>query len=366
MKRIALIALAGSLCASASALAYDVTDNFSIGGVLSTAGQCQILNDDAESSDECRGAIPIQPEVSFRPTDNDEIFFKLGFAAGNTTNKVSPFALGTWGADLEDDVKDINGRNRDYLLTGWYKHNFQFDEDKSLGVTVGIIDARDYLADNGYADDEYTQFMNEVFVNSSNTFVFSYDAGGVLEADYGPFSLRGVYMNVGRNDNDKNFDYGAIQLGYTADTRFGEGYYSVLFDFTSNDFASPDDDGDEETSQVLLFNAGQELGDVFAVWGRFAWQNNDTAATYYALYSGGVNIVGSPWGRADDNIGIGYAYLDGGNQNLTFTQVAEAYYRFVFNDYLALTADVQYMHDKVRDGQSPKGVILGLRAVTEF
>ena len=110
MKRIILIALVALLCASTSTLAYDITDNFSIGGVLSTAGQCQILNDDAESSDECRGAIPIQPEVSFRPTDNDEIFFKLGFAAGNTTNKVSPFTLGTWGADLEDDVTEINGR----------------------------------------------------------------------------------------------------------------------------------------------------------------------------------------------------------------------------------------------------------------
>ncbi len=366
MKRIALIALAGSLCASASALAYDVTDNFSIGGVLSTAGQCQILNDDAESSDECRGAIPIQPEVSFRPTDNDEIFFKLGFAAGNTTNKVSPFALGTWGADLEDDVKDINGRNRDYLLTAWYKHNFQLDEDISLGTTVGIIDARDYIGDNGYADDEYTQFMNEVFVNTAFNLVPSYDAGGVLEFDYGPFSLRGVYMNVGRNDNDKNFHYGAIQLQYAADNRFGEGLYNVVADMSSNDFASPDDESDEETLTNIIFNASRELGDIFAVWGRIGFSNNDAAQDYYALYSGGVNIVGSPWGRADDNIGIGYAYLDGGNQNLTFTQVAEAYYRFVFNDYLALTADVQYMHDKVRDGQSPKGVILGLRAVTEF
>ncbi len=365
MKRITLSALAGLLCASTPSHAFDINDQFAIGGVLSTAGQIQVLDEDAGQDDEARGAIPIQPEVSFRPTDNDEIFFKLGFAAGNSLNKVSPFTLGAWGADLEDDVTDINGRNRDYLLTAWYKHNFQFREDLSLGTTDGIIDARDYIGDNGYADDEYTQFMNEAFVNSSNTFVPSYDTGGVLEFDYGPFSMRGVYMNIGRNDNDKNFHYGAIQLQYADENRFGEGLYNVVLNTSSNDFEDPDGD-DEETPQTVLFNAGQELGDIFAVWGRFGFSNNDASVPYYALYSGGVNIVGGPWKRPDDNIGIAFGYLDGGNQDISFTHVAEIYYRLVFNDYMAVTADVQYMKDNVRDGEDPKGFILGLRAVTEF
>jgi hypothetical protein len=45
----------------------------------------------------------------------------MGFAAGNGLNSSDsrnrpPFVLATWAADPEDDVEDINGRNRDYLL----------------------------------------------------------------------------------------------------------------------------------------------------------------------------------------------------------------------------------------------------------
>jgi porin len=50
------------------------------------------------------------------------------------------------------------------------------------------------------------------------------------------------------------------------------------------------------------------------------------------------------------------------------TQVLEGYYRLVLNDYLALTADVQYMKDDYKDSadSEPKGVILGFRATAEF
>ena len=138
MKRRTLVSSLAMLAMSATVHAYDVTDNFSVGGVVSGAGQCQYLQDDAGNDDQCKGAIPLQPELSLRPTDNDELFMKFGFAVGNGLNSTegknrSPFTLVTWAADLEDDVEDINGRNRDYLLTGWYKHTFAF-EKSSLGA----------------------------------------------------------------------------------------------------------------------------------------------------------------------------------------------------------------------------------------
>jgi len=354
-----------STLASAPVLSYELTENISIGGVLSGAYQCQLLTEDADASNECRGAMPFQPEVAIRLTEIDEVFFKLGWAVGNGLNTVSPFTLAPWGADLEDDVKNINGSNRDYLLTAWYRHNFIFSEDKRLGATFGIIDARDYFADNGYADDEYTQFMNEVFVNSANTFVFSYDPGAVLEFAIGPWSLRGAYMAVTENDDGNSFDWGALQLSYTAETYLGEGYYAVMFNTTSDDFPNPHRTS-LEAEQIFLLNAGQQLGDVFAAWLRIGWANGDAGVTYDALYSGGLNIIGSPWGRADDNIGIGYAYLDGTNLNLNDTHAVETYYRAVLNDYFALTADLQWMADNVESGPSPQGYIFGLRATTEF
>jgi porin len=86
-------------------------------------------------------------------------FIKFGFAAGNGLDEISPFVIAPWAADLEDDVKDINSRNRDYLLTAWYKHTFQINANNSLARTGGLIDGTDYLDKNAFANDECIQFI---------------------------------------------------------------------------------------------------------------------------------------------------------------------------------------------------------------
>lgn len=97
-----------------SAIGYDITNEFSINGILAGAYQYQSGND---INDIGRGALPFQLELSYRPTERNEIFTKFGFAAGNGLNDVTEFNFAPWAADLEHDITDINGRNRDYLLT---------------------------------------------------------------------------------------------------------------------------------------------------------------------------------------------------------------------------------------------------------
>ena len=63
--------------------------------------------------------------------------------------------LAPWSADLEDDVKDINGRGRNYLLTAWYRHDFPITPNNTLSATLGLIDATEYLDTNAFANDEY-------------------------------------------------------------------------------------------------------------------------------------------------------------------------------------------------------------------
>jgi hypothetical protein len=118
------------LCAFAlPGQAYDVTDSLSIGAVLGAAGQCQEgvggwgdEDGQALAENTCRGGMPFQLQASFRPSERDEFFALLGYAVDNSLNDASPFVLAPWAADLEDDVQDINGRGRDYLLQAWYKH----------------------------------------------------------------------------------------------------------------------------------------------------------------------------------------------------------------------------------------------------
>lgn len=338
----------------------------SIGGVAAGVYQYQSVDDATGYDDAGRGAFAFQPEISVALSEKDEFFAKFGFAAGNALNAgESPFTWAPWAADLEADVKNINGRERDYLLTAWYKHTFDFGEDNALGLTGGLVDATDYLDENAYANDEYTQFMNQALVNGPNGFLPSYDLGGALEWDMGDFALRGVVMGIGDNDEGRSYTFYGAQLGYTLNTDLGEGNYRVIVDRTSRDFSNPAGDKQEAKNCVLL-SFDQELGDILGAWIRFGWQDDSAAITCKNLYSGGGYISGKLWGREQDNIGIGYAYFDGANQDLDSGHVFEAYVRFLLNEYFALTADVQYMKDNMKIGDDPKGFISGLRLVAEF
>jgi hypothetical protein len=348
-----------------AAHAYDVSDKFSAGGLLAGAIQCQHLSNAEGFSNSCEAAAPFQAEFSFRPTDNNEVFFKLGFAAGNGINGNSPFIIPPWAADLEDDVKNINGRNRDYLLTAWYRHTFQIAQDHQLGASFGIIDATDYLDENVYANDEYTQFMNPALTNGPNVFLPSYDMGVALQWDNSSWSLRGVAMNIGENEDGNNYSFYGLQAGYSVINTLGAGNYRFVIAGASEDFLDPNGTQLEDRSGALL-SFDQELGNIIGGWLRFGWQTDDAAVEYRAIYSGGLDFNGNAWGRADDNVGLGYAWLDGGSLDVKQSQVAEAYYRFDASAQVAMTANIQYQQDDYDNGPDPRGFTAGIRLVAEF
>ncbi len=356
----------------ANTLAYDITDKFSIGGVA--AGNYQYLQGDEDSAGEDvddggKVSVVFQPEMSFRPYEGGELFAKFGFAANNGLNVKSPFVLATWAADLEDDVEDINGRDRDYLLTAWASHTFEFSENHTLGLTGGIIDATDYVDENAFANDEYGQFMNEVFVNAVTGNFVSYDVGGVAQWSFGNFSANGLIMDVGGGagiDETDNFQFYALQLAYLLQTGLGEGNYRVTGTMTSDNFLNADSDDDDENLAAVVLSADQQLGSIFGVFLRVAMQDDDASVSYEKEFSGGVNISGSIWGREQDNIGIGVAYLEDGNTELDSTLAAEAYVRFGLTDMFAATADFQYIEDDYDVGEDVDGWVGSIRVTAEF
>jgi len=360
--RIFFVLMLSIILNSLPAFGYDINDKFSIGGIMAGAYQYQWVDGDENKG---RGAFNFEPEVSFKPNEQNQIFAKFGFGAGNGLNRETNFNLAPWAANLEDDYTDINGRNRDYLLTAWYKHTFNFGKNHSLGLTGGIIDATDYVDENVYANDEFSQFMNEALVNGPNGFYPSFDAGGSVEWKIANFDVTAVGMNVGENDDGNNYNYFAGQIAYKLNTSWGAGTYRLIVDTTSEEFL--DEDGDNKERHLAGFlSFDQELGDTFGAFIRVGWQDDDPAITYNALYSGGLNITGKWYGREQDNVGIGYAYMNGEN-DFDYSQVAEIYWRMVFNDYFAATADFQYMKDKFdTDDDDIEGVIGGIRLTAEF
>ena len=348
-----------------------IARHVSIGGVLSGAYQYEWIDGPPDIDDQGRGALSFQPEISITPSETDEIFFKFGFAAGNGLNDITPFNLRPWAADLEDDVKNIGGRNRDYLLTAWYKHTFEFSASNRLGLTGGLIDSTNYLDQNAYSNDQYSQFMNVALVNSPNAFLPSYDIGGALEWDYRQFGITAVYMNVGENDDGNNFNFYGFEFMYTLDTSLGEGHYRVIYNFSNDAFLDPGGTS-LERRDILILSFDQPFGEIFGAWIRFALGSEKASVDYRGLYSGGINIRGKLWGRDQDNLGIGYAYVDGAEQtaaSIRSSQVAEAYVNFGLKDYLSLTFDLQYMDDQYASAASQddvNGLIAGIRATVAF
>jgi porin len=363
---------------SVTAQGYEVTDRFSANGLAAAAGQCQFLAGNASDDDACRGAVPLGLQLDYKLTEQDLLNARLALVAGNGLNPVSPFQAATWAADLQDDVRDINGRGRDYLLTAWYQHNFTISPDMRLQATVGLIDSSAYLDTNLYSNDEYTQFMNSALVNNPGLLLPAYDRGLALTWGTGAWVVNAVYMNVGKTDEEvsdaselnsvdlpDNYDYLGVEAGYTLATPLGSGNYRVMYLHTSNDFINADATQAENLSGVLL-SFDQSLGDSLGAFIRFGSQSERASVRYRSIYSGGLDISGNLWSRARDNVGVGVAYLQGGNRSIDFSWIAESYYRMVFHEHLAVTADLQYMRDVELDGSGPEGFILGLRAVTAF
>jgi porin len=348
------------------AFGYDITDKFSIGGVLAGAWQYLEVDDDIEDVDDGpKAAVAFQPEMSFRPHENSELFAKFGFAAGNGLNNKSPFALTIWAADLEDDVKDINGRNRDYLLIAWGKYSFEFSKSHTLRLSGGIIDSTDYVDENAFANDEYNQFLNEAFVNAPTGNFVSYDIGGVAQWAYGNFSATGLVMDVGENEDNNNYQFYTLQLAYQLETKLGEGNYRIIGSFTSDDFLNTDGT-DLERLSALTLSFDQQLGKIIGAFLRLGIQDDEVAIKWEKMYSGGLDISGGMWGREQDNIGIGIAYLDDGNTDLDNSLVAEAYVRFVLNEMFAAIADFQYLADDVSGTINPDGWVGSIRVTAEF
>ena len=352
-----------AVATSTRVCAYELGERVSLNGVASLAGQCQRMRNDG-GEDRCAGALAFQPSLTIRPGEAHRVFFKVGLASGNGLNDVTPFNIAPWAADLQDLLENINGRGRQYLLTAWYRFDAELDQGNRIGLTVGLIDATDYLDANVFSNDEYTQFMNSALVNGPNVFVPSYAPGLEGHWNLRRLSLTAVYMNVGRADAD-SFEFFGVEAGYRLDTPLGPGNYRVLLESSSPDF--PDPSGTSRVRRAaLLFSCDQQLGASVGVFVRISIQDDDPAIDYRSLYSGGVDIGGTRWGRPRDNIGLGLAYLKGGNTEIGKTRIAEAYYRVDLTKALAISGDLQYMSDDLEGERGPEGWILGLRLTTQF
>lgn len=363
------------------ALADNITERLALGGTLAMATQCQQVSG-AGDENKCGAGAALMPDLTLNLTDRDQVYLLFDFALGNDLNADSPFALAPWAASLEDDVQNINGSNRSYLLVATYSHDFQFASDHALQFTGGILDTGVFLDQNAYASDENTQFMNVAFANSHSSYLPTYNPGGALEWRYQDWTLSALGLNGGENQAGESFNYYAAGLAYRLQTAWGEGNYRLMYFATTPDFTA-DPGGGLERGEGVILSLDQELNSDWGAFLRLVWQGDALLGDYSARYTGGLSVLGTSWGRTRDNLGIAVGYLQGPERDsspgergpmaalpdeapLASTWLGEAYYRFVAAEWLALSADIQYMNDRYRAGEDVSGWVFGLRATLDY
>lgn len=267
---------------------------------------------------------------------------------------------------LEDDVKNINGTGRDYLLEAWYRRRLLDSGTTSVAVTGGLIDATRYLDHNRVANDEITQFMNEAFV--TRFFLPSYDPGIAIQTQGGRWHVDMTWMRA-QTDADRNggvdYDFFGVDLGYVAYLPVGEGHVHLVAQTTSNDFEDRNRPGRQASVKGLNLSIDQTLGDGFAVFMRAGESSNDAAELVHdALYSAGFQVDGHRFSVPGLVVGVAYAYLDGAGsqpEDIRHTRVFETYARYPLAQFGDISADVQWISDQVRDAQNPQLWVIGTR-----
>ena len=344
-----------------AAQALQITDQFSLDWLSSGAWQCEQDNAGLGYNWLCRGGAVFQPSFTYSPTDKDTFTSLIGFAAGNALNNVTPFNLQPWNGDLESTVRHINGRNRSFILTANYAHEFQINGNYRLVSTTGIIDSSIYFITNVFANDEYTQFMSGPLTFGQNVIVPSYDYGTVLQWFAEKHTITAVYMNIGKLTNSTvHYNYLGIQLMFNVENSWGKGHYRFMVDVTDRKFFAANNT--RKPDNLVMASFDQELGPIYGAWVRFGTQTRDLLETFADFYSGGINIKGKLWGRENDNIGIGAVHAGGGASPFSNSFLAEAYYRYQVNNHLAITPDIQYQINRFDDVNTLRGVFLSLRA----
>lgn len=365
-----IILLLACATSSSPAFAYDVNEWLSISGTVT--GAYQWLEKTAGAGDDENGGSGVLDlRLSVKPWEGGEFSGRASFAKGNGIKNKSPFILTPNADDLEDDLKNINGHKwQDHLQELWYAHSVEIQKGTSIKVTGGIIDSTAFIDDNAYANCELSQFMNEVFVNNPLANLPSYDLGGAVEFHMEAWHLRFVGM-TSKNDDRNNYAYFGLQLGYKLDTPIGEGNYRVYGFITNDEFPKWNENSKASLKGVGISFDQQLIKDILGAFLRAGWQDDKAEVDYDSFVSFGFNINGSIWGRKDDEIGIGYAYLSGPSRSeVSHTHVFETYVKFKIFEYQAVntdfTVDFQYMNDDVRDAGHNEGCIWGLRFNVNF
>lgn len=336
-------------------------------GVIQTGDYDDALDSDGRSiGNTTRGSLAVDLQASADVGSSGRAFGLASFAEGNGLDGVGGVSVRVNADDLEDDVKNINGTGRDYLLEAWYAHRFELGGSTRLELTGGLIDATRYIDSNRVANDEIHQFMNEVFVN--RFFLPSYDPGLALSVTSSDWSAYGVWMDARADEKDgrtRDFDFYGLDVGRRYELPIGQGNLRLIGLKTSDSFG-------DDTSSVhgIGFSWDQSWGEHVILFARGGGLSDEQSVLVHdSLYSAGLQISGHSSPRSLWVAGLAFAYADGAGDapgDVRDTRVVEGYLRWVGKRRFGASLDIQYVADELYGNSNPSLWCIGLRANYTF
>ena len=335
-------------------------DKFDFGATVTTVGQHSNFGASDSGID---GSLMVEVKAKAKLTERDTVraTFKAGMGEG-LGGRVPSFC-GFNGA---------SGAARNiYLNQFWYER--KLGVDGSWRARVGYLDLTSDFDQNAYANDEYTQFLSDAFINNLTFECPANSLGGQLWWEPNDKWSFGVGYSESNRDCVEMFSYGVAIAEIDRRVQIGELQGTYRGYFTANFAPRPSLDGsrDDLTNDGWGLSFDQEISQNIGLWGRYGQQNGACCEFDRAL-TAGFELHSFSETRPDDILGFGYGitYVSDEfaqlNEGTVDENHFELYYSFQVNDYFSATPSLQWIDGVGGDGDAEVVWAPGLRATVAF
>ncbi len=243
----------------------------------------------------------------------------------------------------------------------------QYFNNKRTCVIAGMVNLTNYFDAVGIANDSFSSFTNDGFINSSVLGLPDANLGVVLQHEidsvsYAMFAASSEATGYGDNPfkfhgNDSFLlvgEYGRMMLDGSTTVRLNPFYrYIDNMDGTSNH------------NFGLAGSIEYAVNDYLTVYSRAGWSARQDAGNGFD-FSCGANVKVLP-SREDDFLGVALGVFKGTSPVANDREyVAEAMYSLQLNDYFKLVPHIQYISKPAYDPDNSDAVLIGVQGVFSF
>jgi len=278
------------------------------------------------------------------------------------------------------------------LAEAWY----QFDLPLPVGgnpdlsrdhveFNIGKMDPFVFFDQNAIVDDETRGFINQSFVHNplldtgvdAGLDVFGFTPGVRLayvnEVD-APITYELSVGVFGAGDNASfkgNLKAPFVIVQAETAQRFFSGLGGHYRLYVWNNGQGVDIDGTVRSHKGIGLSMDQQVGDYISLFGRYGYQIQGNVK-FNQTVTGGAEFGGAYWGRSGDALGIALGWLNSSDEFRRVSgasgseQLAEVFYRYRFNKFIALSSDFQYVRHPGGDKASSGFAAYGLRTQINF